>query len=172
MLPVGGPALVLDEPAATSRAGAVFERFLPVLLEQPTPDAYTLGLVLAVGTLGADQQADVEAAVRKGRAAIEDAIKRLAQRHHEHVDNYGHRLEERLTGLHETCDINTFRWGVANRGASIRVPQTVALKGYGYLEDRRPGANADPYRVAEALISTVCGAANRGDESGVTAVAA
>lgn len=92
-----------------------------------------------------------------GMASIEAAIGRLEQRHGQHIRLYGDKLAERLTGLHETCDINTFKWGVANRGASIRVPKPVATKGYGYLEDRRPGANADPYVVAASLIATVCG---------------
>jgi glutamine synthetase len=88
---------------------------------------------------------------------IRAAIEKLEQRHTAHVSHYGHKLDERLTGLHETCDINTFKWGVAHRGASIRIPQPVANKGYGYLEDRRPGANANPYLVAASLIATVCG---------------
>ena len=92
-----------------------------------------------------------------GMAAIEAAIQRLERRHVQHIRHYGDKLSERLTGLHETCDINTFKWGVAHRGASIRVPKPVATKGYGYLEDRRPGANADPYVVAGSLIATVCG---------------
>ena len=47
--------------------------------------------------------------------------------------------------------------GVADRGASIRIPRSVANQGCGYFEDRRPGANADPYEVATALLETVCG---------------
>jgi len=93
---------------------------------------------------------------RYGLDSINVAIKRLEARHDAHIRNYGAGLDQRLTGLHETCDINTFRSGVAHRGASIRIPQPVALKGYGYLEDRRPGANADPYRVAVCLIATIC----------------
>lgn len=46
------------------------------------------------------------------------------------------------------------RSGVADRGASIRIPLPVQLKGYGYLEDRRPSANVDPYTVARLLIKT------------------
>ena len=42
--------------------------------------------------------------------------------------------------------------GVADRGSSIRIPLPVQLKGYGYLEDRRPAANVDPYVVARLLI--------------------
>lgn len=70
---------------------------------------------------------------------------------------YGHALEERLTGLHETCSIHEFRSGASDRGASIRIPLAVSQKGYGYLEDRRPGANADPYVIATLILRTVCG---------------
>ncbi|WP_299620277.1 glutamine synthetase beta-grasp domain-containing protein [Pelagibius sp.] len=107
-----------------------------------------------------------------GRSSIEAAIERLALRHHEHIRHYGDKLDERLTGLHETCDINTFRWGVAHRGASIRIPQPVAIKGHGYLEDRRPGANADPYVVAASLVATVCDVTEIFDTKHELAVAA
>ncbi len=91
-----------------------------------------------------------------GRNAVEDAVTRLSRKHAEHIAVYGDKLDERLTGHHETCDINTFRHGVADRGSSIRIPQSVALKGYGYFEDRRPGANADPYLVAARICATIC----------------
>lgn len=93
---------------------------------------------------------------KKGREAIQKAVEALSAKHKEHVVLYGAGLAERLTGLHETCDINTFKSGTADRGASIRIPQQVELKGYGYFEDRRPGANADPYLVASRLITTCC----------------
>jgi glutamine synthetase len=69
------------------------------------------------------------------------AIEKLSKTHAEHMSQYGTGNEQRLTGKHETCDINTFRFGVADRGSSIRIPLPVQLKGYGYLEDRRPAAN-------------------------------
>ena len=93
-----------------------------------------------------------------GIDAIQVIIDALECRHAEHIREYGADLDERLTGLHETCSIDTFRSGIAHRGASIRIPQPVSQKGYGYLEDRRPGANADPYRVGACLVGTVCGA--------------
>ena len=55
--------------------------------------------------------------------------------------------ERRLTGLHETSSIRDFSSGIANRGCSIRIPREVAAQGYGYLEDRRPSSNCDPYEV-------------------------
>lgn len=93
---------------------------------------------------------------KAGPNAIESAISLLSKKHKEHTDVYGDRLHERLTGLHETCNIDEFRHGVSDRGASIRVPLQVSINGYGYLEDRRPGANADPYIVACRILETIC----------------
>ena len=104
-----------------------------------------------------------------GMAAIEAAIEALSARHDTHIANYGAGLALRLTGLHETCSINEFRSGVANRGASIRIPQPVMLNGHGYFEDRRPGANADPYRVCACLVTSVCLKAANSTPSGIVA---
>ena len=106
-----------------------------------------------------------------GIDAIKAIVNALEGNHGDHIRHYGDKLEDRLTGAHETCDINTFRSGVANRGASIRIPQPVALKGYGYLEDRRPGANANPYVVASCLISSVFGSTDQ-SATAIKAVAA
>ena len=91
-----------------------------------------------------------------GLEAIERAMEALEAKHDEHIRAYGNGLEERLTGLHETCAINEFRKGVADRGASVRIPTHVASRGYGYLEDRRPAANANPYLVSARIVETVC----------------
>ena len=91
-----------------------------------------------------------------GDVKIGEAIEKLEPRHQEHIEAYGQDNDQRLTGLHETCDINTFRWGVSDRGASIRVPWQVHRDGKGYLEDRRPSSNCDPYLVAQKLIETIC----------------
>jgi glutamine synthetase len=93
-----------------------------------------------------------------GIDAIRQAINRLGANHDAHVERYGHGLEDRLTGQHETCAIDEFRGGVADRGASIRIPRHVERVGYGYLEDRRPGANCDPYTVCAMLLVTISGA--------------
>jgi glutamine synthetase len=91
----------------------------------------------------------------KGMATIEKYVKLLEKRHANHIRVYGHGLEKRLTGLHETCDIEQFKSGVADRGASIRIPRQVANEGCGYVEDRRPGANADPYQIAYRILATI-----------------
>ncbi|MEK7607115.1 MAG: glutamine synthetase GlnII [Patescibacteria group bacterium] len=92
-----------------------------------------------------------------GINVIVEACKKLGAKHFEHMKVYGADNELRLTGLHETCSINDFRYGVSDRGASIRIPVQTAKDGYGYLEDRRPAANMDPYTVCAKLIETVCG---------------
>jgi glutamine synthetase len=90
-----------------------------------------------------------------GMAAIDLAVAALSKKHDQHIAAYGDLLHERLTGEHETADISTFKSGVADRGSSIRIPTPVAQNGCGYLEDRRPGANACPYVVAARIIATV-----------------
>jgi glutamine synthetase len=77
-----------------------------------------------------------------GIQAINEAIKKLEKRHGQHIAVYGEGNEQRLTGRHETGHISDFSAGVADRGASIRIPRHVGEKGYGYLEDRRPASNA------------------------------
>lgn len=93
-----------------------------------------------------------------GKEAIQQAIANLEKNHMKHIHIYGAGLGERLTGLHETSSLEDFSSGDANRGASVRIPKPVARKGYGYLEDRRPGANADPYEVSSALLESICNA--------------
>lgn len=74
----------------------------------------------------------------------------------EHIAAYGPDNHLRLTGLHETQSIDKFSWGVADRGASIRVPHSFVNNGYkGYLEDRRPNSQGDPYQIASRVLKTV-----------------
>jgi glutamine synthetase len=74
----------------------------------------------------------------------------------EHIAVYGHDNHLRLTGKHETQSIDTFSYGVSDRGASIRIPVVTVERGWkGYLEDRRPNSAADPYKVAARIIKTV-----------------
>jgi glutamine synthetase len=91
-----------------------------------------------------------------GLEMIKTACEKLGKRHKEHIAVYGAHNEERLTGLHETCSIHEFRYGIGDRGASVRIPASVASRGCGYLEDRRPAANCDPYQVCAAILETVC----------------
>jgi len=73
----------------------------------------------------------------------------------EHIENYGSDNHLRLTGKFETQSIDTFSWGFSDRGASIRVPKSVADTWVGYLEDRRPASHADPYRIVKVISDTL-----------------
>ncbi len=92
-----------------------------------------------------------------GLEKIHEVIRLLGHTHNQQIIEYGHGLSERLTGLHETAHFDEFTSGVANRSASIRIPRAVAEAGRGYLEDRRPGANADPYSVCRVLLESMAG---------------
>ena len=118
-----------------------------------------------------------------GWDAIQEQIKKLEAKHALHIANYGEGNERRLTGKHETSSMHEFRcaaakhcfmvqvdtqdcaltsfdsdsacsWGVANRGASIRVGRSVPVDKCGYYEDRRPSSNLDPYIVTKLLVET------------------
>ena len=77
----------------------------------------------------------------------------LKSAHRLHVENYGIDNDQRLTGAHETQHISQFSYGVGDRGASIRIPASVEKNNWhGYLEDRRPASNCDPYKVSKLII--------------------
>ncbi|MHB2027675.1 MAG: glutamine synthetase GlnII [Acidimicrobiales bacterium] len=94
-----------------------------------------------------------------GLSAIVAGCEALGTRVKEHIAVYGVGIEDRLTGAHETAPYSKFSYGVSNRGASVRIPAGVAREKRGYLEDRRPNANIDPYVVATIITETICGAA-------------
>ena len=72
-------------------------------------------------------------------------------------DFYGEGLERRLTGKHETSSLDTFSVGHSDRTASVRIPWHVSQQQKGYLEDRRPNSNADPYRIGSYILDSVFG---------------
>ena len=89
-----------------------------------------------------------------GISEILVAIGKLKEKHEEHLAVYGKGNERRLTGKHETASMHTFSYGVADRGASIRIPRITNRNRCGYLEDRRPASNMDPYLVAAKIVET------------------
>ena len=91
-----------------------------------------------------------------GKDYVEKVCDALGSRHKEHIAVYGSSNEQRLTGFHETQSIEKFSYGVSDRGASIRIPISMPANDWkGYLEDRRPASNADPYRIVAMMIDTV-----------------
>lgn len=91
-----------------------------------------------------------------GIKSIKEAIKKLETNHRNHMGYYGIDNEQRMTGRCETASYDRFNWGVRNRAASVRIPPHVAINGKGYLEDRRPASNADPYTVSALIYQTIC----------------
>ncbi|MDH3498747.1 MAG: glutamine synthetase beta-grasp domain-containing protein [Acidimicrobiia bacterium] len=97
--------------------------------------------------------------MRDNYDAVLAACKALGENAEEHMKHYGVGVELRLTGEHETQRWDTFSYGVSDRGASVRIPWQVEKEGKGYIEDRRPNANCDPYIVTRLITETVCSTA-------------
>merc|ERR1719313_2257191 len=88
-------------------------------------------------------------------AYIEDMMKKFEAKHMTHMSVYGADNHKRLTGIHETSPYDKFSYGAGNRAASIRIPtQTMKDNGKGYIEDRRPASNVDPYVVSGMVFAT------------------
>ena len=91
----------------------------------------------------------------QGMAYIEACMAKFAEKHQDHILLYGDDNNKRLTGIHETSSMNEFSFGVGNRAASFRIPSsTAAANGKGYVEDRRPASNIDPYLVTGIIVDT------------------
>lgn len=90
------------------------------------------------------------------KETYEEICQKFGKTIKEHISVYGADNDKRLTGLHETQSIDKFSYGISDRGASIRIPIATVEAGWkGWLEDRRPASNANPYGVAAAIINTV-----------------
>ena len=91
-----------------------------------------------------------------GKEYFEKLMAAFDKYKNEHIAVYGPDNHLRLTGLHETQSIDKFNYGIANRGASVRVPHSFVNNGYkGYLEDRRPNSQGDPYQIASRILQTI-----------------
>ena len=91
-----------------------------------------------------------------GKDYFEALMKQFETNIDDHIAVYGPDNHMRLTGKHETAPWNKFSYGVADRGASIRVPHSFVNNGYkGYLEDRRPNSMGDPYQIASQILKTI-----------------
>jgi len=90
-----------------------------------------------------------------GMKYIDDMMAKFAAKHALHISLYGAGNDKRLTGEHETSSMSQFSYGTGNRAASFRIPTSVmAADGKGYIEDRRPASNIDPYIVSSIIFDT------------------
>ena len=86
---------------------------------------------------------------------IKSVLKKLEDKHKLHLEFYGDN-SKRLSGMFETSSKETFTWGPGNRAASVRIPtSTYHSGGKGYLEDRRPASDLEPYVACAVLIDTI-----------------
>lgn len=91
-----------------------------------------------------------------GKEYFENLMAAFEKNRDEHIAAYGPDNHLRLTGLHETQSIDMFSYGVADRGASIRIPHSFMENDYkGYLEDRRPNSQGDPYKIVARVSQTI-----------------
>jgi len=91
-----------------------------------------------------------------GKEYFEKLMAQFQKNMDEHIAVYGPENHLRLTGLHETQSIDKFTYGLADRGSSIRVPHAFMNNNYkGYLEDRRPNSQGDPYQIASRILKTI-----------------
>ncbi|MEU1536765.1 MULTISPECIES: glutamine synthetase [Streptomycetaceae] len=104
-------------------------------------------------------------AMREGYDAIIEACEALGRdgKPMEHIKQYGSGVEARLTGAHETAPWSEYSYGVSDRGASVRIPWQVEVDKKGYIEDRRPNANVDPYVVTRLIVGTCCSALEKAE---------
>uniref|UniRef100_A0A6C0J5X8 glutamine synthetase n=1 Tax=viral metagenome TaxID=1070528 RepID=A0A6C0J5X8_9ZZZZ len=89
-----------------------------------------------------------------GLNVIMECMKKLELKHKEHIDVYGNDNNERLTGKHETSDLNKFSYGFGSRGTSIRIPNSTKINKCGYFEDRRPSSSVIMYLAISKLYNT------------------
>jgi glutamine synthetase len=103
-----------------------------------------------------------------GKDYFEQLMAAFEQARADHIEVYGPDNHMRLTGKHETQSIHQFSYGIADRGASIRVPHSFVNNGYrGYLEDRRPNSQGDPYQIASQILKTISSVPTAGSVSAV-----
>jgi glutamine synthetase len=85
-----------------------------------------------------------------------EILEKMEQSHTSTLKSYGTENDLRLTGEYETSSYNKFTSGIGSRDTSVRVPNSVPKNEWkGYLEDRRPSSNCDPYRVVFELLKFV-----------------
>jgi glutamine synthetase len=102
-----------------------------------------------------DENVRMTPVIQTGYDYILYYLNKFKYKHLEHIKEYGEDNHLRLTGQHETSSMEEFTYGVGSRATSVRIPNEVFKNKKGYFEDRRPAANADPYRIVCRIIETI-----------------
>ena len=142
----------MDQPAAGFEANIV-RRKLKITDRLPNNESNDAqGEIARLHVAAHDLRNPISGILSASEFLLED----LPDAREEHIACYGPENDLRLTGLHETAAIDDFTYGVADRGASIRIPHSFVSSGHrGYLEDRRPNSLADPYRITGRILQTI-----------------
>lgn len=89
---------------------------------------------------------------KNGYEYIMECIDKLKKTYKKTIEIYGNNNNERLTGKHETASYDSFSYGIGTRNTSIRIGNETFKNKKGYMEDRRPSSNMDPYLVSSYLV--------------------
>lgn len=93
-----------------------------------------------------------------GLSTLQEYMQKLSKRHDEHLKKYdpygGEQNKRRLTGKDGASAADTFSSGVGDKNLSVRITKESETKKKGYVEDRRPAANGDPYAVCDMIVRT------------------
>lgn len=135
----------------------IAEKYQKVICYDPKPFAYIngSGCHANFSTKAMREKNRIDGDGIGGINEIERVIKNMEKHHSQDIQHYGKDNDKRLSGIHETSSYDEFSWGVANRGASVRINNNTYHDGFGYFEDRRPAANMDPYLVTSILMQRV-----------------
>ncbi|XP_070391237.1 glutamine synthetase-like isoform X1 [Dermacentor albipictus] len=90
---------------------------------------------------------------------INKAIAKLELKHELHLKAYDPRKDankERLRGNLMATPSREFSAAVSAKTVCVRIPRLTKVAGRGFFEDRRPGANVEPYRAMQRLVETLC----------------
>ena len=93
---------------------------------------------------------------KNGMDYIYEAVDKLTANHKEHMKAYGSKNVFRMTGENGTANFDEFTWGIGDRSCSIKISNETVRNKMGSLEDRRPGADVDPYIATNLLFKTTC----------------
>ena len=86
---------------------------------------------------------------------IHEAVDKLSANHKDIMKAYGSKNSLRMTGNNGTSNVDEFTWGIGDRSCSVKISNETVRNKMGSLEDRRAGADVDPYIATSLLFKTI-----------------